>query len=120
VVLPEQTDISGPALTTGKELMKSTTVSFPVQVLLVVVTMNVEVIAGFATGFAMVVLFNPAAGVHKYPVTLTGAVGFPPRVVLFPKQMERSLPAFVGTFGEEEMVTVSQLAHPFPSVIFTV
>ena len=84
VVFPRQTERSGPALIFGRGFTFTVTVSFPVQVLLVVVIMYVEVPAagGVAMGFAMVVLFKPSAGDQRYPVTLEGAVGLPPSVAL--------------------------------------
>ena len=76
------------------------------QVWLAVLTIYVVVKMGFATGFAMVELFNPVEGVHRY-VTPGGEVGVPPSVTLFPGQMLELFPELVGTRGVGLMVTVS-------------
>ena len=120
VALPRQTETSAPALITGSEFTVTMIVSFPVQVLLVVVTMYVVVKTGVAVGFTSVALFRVPAGLQRYPVTVLGAVGFPPSVVLLPIQMEIFAPAFVGTLGETEIVMVSLFAQPFTSTMFTV
>ena len=117
---PMQMETSAPALTTGNGFTKTITVSVPLHVSLAVATMYVVVATGLAVGLASVELFNPVEGNHWYVVFIEGAVGFPPIVTLCPMQMVGSVPAFVGTTGFRNMVRVSQLAHPFASVMFTV
>ena len=87
VFIPGQTVTSGPAFATGAGPTKTCTVSIFTQVVAAeVVTVYVVVEVGEATGFATVVLFNPAAGLQLY-VEPGGPVGLPPIVTEPPTQI---------------------------------
>ena len=78
-------------------------------------------VVGVATGFAMLVELNPAAGLQEYMngPTPPVAVGEPPSVKLEPMQIELFGPAVAVTAVGWVMVTAFTLVHPEASVVKT-
>jgi len=107
-------DVSVPASAVSTVVTVTVTTSVAEHPLLVTVTVYVVVTAGLATGFAIVVELNPAAGVQLYDV--------PPlafNVADDPVQMLTSLPASAAGSGITVTVTTSVAEHP-PPVTLTV
>ena len=64
---------------------------------------------GLAVGFGSTVEFNPADGLQEYVLPITDP---PPIVVLPPKQMTLSFPAFAAGNGFTLTVTIFDLLQP--------
>ena len=66
------------------------------------------------TGFEMLPLFNPAAGIHVYVYPVVGKL---PKGALVPEQIETLLPALATGNGLVVITIVSLLEQPFKVVV---
>ena len=115
-LFPLQMVASFPVTASGSGLTVTVTVFDwlqPVPVM-VSVTVYVVVAVGFAVGFGSTVEFNPADGLQEYVLPMTEA---PPIVVLPPKHMTLSVPAFAAGNGLTVTVTVFVLEQPVAVIV---
>ena len=118
---PEQKVMSFPAFAVGTGRTITCTVSLSPQPKVFDNTITYCKVSGTEfplvseiTGFEMLPLLNPVAGVHVY---VYPAVGKLPKGALVPEQIETLLPAFATGKGLVVTTIVSLFVHPFKEVV---